>query len=217
VDQEVGRLLDALRDDGGLARTVVLVTSDHGESLGEHEYYFDHGEDLFDPSLRVPLIVSAPGGRQGVRNGAFASTLDVMPTLLDAVKVSYPPELAGHSLYPALTGGELPPRERLFAQNDLNLRGTFDRRFKLVATPVGDNDQWGLYDRQADPREVVNVRQRKLEDFRVQRRELDLYFERMEKEWAGTRRLVAGKPGESRITPEACEQLRALGYVQHCN
>ena len=42
-------------------RTLVVVTSDHGESLGEHDYYFDHGEDLFDPSLRIPLLVAGPG------------------------------------------------------------------------------------------------------------------------------------------------------------
>ena len=66
VDQEVGRVVDAL--DGPLRsrdRTVVVLTSDHGESLGEHDYYFDHGEDLFDPSLRIPLIVVSPARRPG--------------------------------------------------------------------------------------------------------------------------------------------------------
>src|SRR6185436_19717559 len=61
VDQEVGRVLDALAASAAAARTLVVVTSDHGESLGEHDYYFDHGEDLFDPCLRIPLIVKAPG------------------------------------------------------------------------------------------------------------------------------------------------------------
>ena len=215
VDREVGELLAALGEGGLLSRTVVLISSDHGESLGEHGYFFDHGEDLFEPSLRVPLVISAPGARPG-RSDVFASTLDVLPTLLDAVKVSYPPELAGISLYPELTGGRSAARERLFAQNDVNLRGTFDRRYKLVATPVGDKDQWALFDRSTDPGETRNVRGERLDDFRIQRRELDLYFERMEKEWVKTRRLVEGRPGEGRITPEACEQLRALGYVQNC-
>ena len=80
VDQEVGRVLDALRETGQLARTVVMVTSDHGESLGEHEYYFDHGEDLFEPSLRIPLVIAAPGAKPGQRNDAMASTLDLLPT-----------------------------------------------------------------------------------------------------------------------------------------
>lgn len=217
ADREVGRVLEALRENGRLARSAVLITSDHGESLGEHDYFFDHGEDLFDPSLRVPLLVWAPGATPGLRSDVFASTLDVLPTLLDAVKVSYPPDLAGLSLYPELAGGQAASRQRLFAQNDLNLRGTFDRHYKLVATPVGENDQWALFDRVADPAETRNVRQQRLDDFRVQRRELDIYFERMDKEWASTRRLVEGRPaGEGELTPRACEQLRALGYVQQC-
>jgi len=217
VDREVGKVLDALRETGLLDRTVLMLTSDHGESLGEHEYYFDHGEDLFDPSLRVPLIVLAPGAHKGARTPAYASTLDVFPTILDALKVSFPPDLAGHSLAPALTGGQLAPRERMFAQNDLNLRGTFDRRLKLVATPVRDTDKLELFDRQQDPGETRNVRASRPDDFRVQRRELDLYFERMDREWVATRRLVQGAPGEGRMTPEACEQLKALGYVQQCS
>jgi arylsulfatase len=216
VDEEVGRVLEGLRQGGRLARTVVAVTSDHGESLGEHDYYFDHGEDLFDPSLRIPLILRTPDSQAG-RSAVLASTLDLLPTLLDAVKVSYPPDLAGQSLLPELLGGRGPQRQRLFAQNDLNLRGTFDARFKLVATPVGDKDQWALYDRQRDPLETNNVRSMRLDDFRVQRRELDLYFEKMEREWVGTRRLVFGKPGEGKMTPEACEQLKALGYVGECS
>jgi arylsulfatase A-like enzyme len=212
VDEHVGRVLDALAEQGRLARTVVAVTSDHGESLGEHDYYFDHGENLFEPSLRIPLLLAAPGVKPQ-RSDALASTLDLLPTLLDAVKVSYPPELAGRSLLPGLIGGKAQPPERLFAQNDYNLRASFDERLKLVATPVGDKDQWGLYDRQRDPGETRNVRQQRLDDFRVERRELDLYFELMEREWVATRRLVIGKPGEGKMTPEACEQLKALGYA----
>ena len=213
ADREIGRVIDGLRAAGQLERTVVMVTSDHGESLGEHDYYFDHGEDLFDPSLRVPMIVVLPGGPREKKSDAYASTLDVLPTLLDAAKVSYPPELAGQSLLSHVEGRPAPSRERLFAQNDLNLRATFDRRYKLVATPVGDNDQWSLYDRAADPAETRNLRPERLDDFRIQRREIDLYFERMDKEWVRTRPLVEGKPGERRMTAPACEQMRALGYV----
>jgi arylsulfatase A-like enzyme len=214
VDEEVGRVLSALHDSGRAQDTMVVLASDHGESLGEHGYYFDHGEDLFEPSLRVPLVVAMPGAKPG-RSDAFASTLDILPTILDGVKVSYPPDLAGQSLLPAVAGGKLSARTRLFAQNDYNLRGTFDDRLKLVATPVtGDRDQWALYDRQADPGEAHNVRQQRLDDFRIQRRELDLYFERMDAEWLVTRRLVEGKPGAPKMTRAQCEQLVALGYIE---
>jgi arylsulfatase A-like enzyme len=116
ADREVGRILDAWRTSPAAQRTVVVVTSDHGESLGEHGYYFDHGPDLFDPCLHVPLLMSVPGAAGGTRLASLASTLDIVPTVLDAVKVSYPPGLSGRSLLPALMGRTTPIRERLLAQ-----------------------------------------------------------------------------------------------------
>ena len=117
----------------------MVVTSDHGESLGEHDYYFDHGEDLFDPSPAHPADRRACRARRAARAAdALASTLDLVPTVLDAVKVSYPPDLAGTSLLPALRGQPLAGRDRLFARNDRNLTASFDARFKVVATPADD-------------------------------------------------------------------------------
>ena len=216
VDAEVGRLLEVLQGQKLLERTVVVLTSDHGESLGKHDYYFDHGENLFDPSLAVPLIVAAPGGPAGRRSPVFASTLDVLPTILDAVKVSYPPDLSGQSLLAevASTGaGPDPGRERLFAQNDRNLSATFDRQHKLVATPQDDGGATlALYERgpAGETRDVARARP---EVLRQARRELETYQERGDREWGPTRSRVQGKPGEGKMSGEACEQLRALGYA----
>ena len=104
VDAEVGRVLQALDASRVRDRTLVLLSSDHGESLGEHDYFFDHGENLFDPSQRIPLVLAGPGIEAGRRSKALATTLDFVPTLLDAVKVSYPPDLAGLSLLAASAG-----------------------------------------------------------------------------------------------------------------
>jgi arylsulfatase A-like enzyme len=215
VDEEVGKVMEALRESPAGGRTVVLLTSDHGESLGEHDYYFDHGEDVFEPSLAIPLILAGPGVAPGVRVDAFASTLDVVPTLLDAVKVSYPPELAGTSLLPIARGEGAGP-ERLFAQNDRNLSATWDRRFKLVATPVGDGRRLALYDRTRDAGETRDRARARPDELRVQTRELEQHLERADREWAATRRLTAGASGEPKMSPEACEKLKALGYVQQC-
>jgi len=212
VDQEVGRVMDALRESGAADRTVVMLTSDHGESLGEHDYYFDHGEDVFEPSLAVPLIVAGPGVPAGRRVSGFASTLDVVPTLLDAVKVSYPPELGGTSLLPLVRGESAGP-DRLFAQNDRNLAATWDRRFKLVATPVADSWRVALYDRARDPAETRDQSRALPDDARVQTRELEQHLERADREWAVTRRLTEGAAAEGAMSPEACEKLKALGYA----
>jgi arylsulfatase A-like enzyme len=212
ADEQVGQILDALDASGRRSRTVVVLTSDHGESLGEHDYYFDHGEDLFDPSLAIPLIVSVPGAPPGRRSPVLASTLDILPTVLDAVKVSYPPDLAGTSLLPAVTGGAPPFRDRLFAGNDRNLTATFDERWKLVATPGDQTPRYALFDRKADPGEARDVAAGQPEESRRHRRELELFQERSDREWSTMRNLVQGVPGAGKMTGEACERLKALGY-----
>jgi arylsulfatase A-like enzyme len=87
VDRELGRLLEALRADGALDDTLVIVTADHGESLGEHRYWFEHGMYAYENTCRVPLIVRLPprdGAPPplGVRQGEI-SLVDLAPTLLD--------------------------------------------------------------------------------------------------------------------------------------
>jgi arylsulfatase A-like enzyme len=213
VDEEVGRMLEALRASGAWDRTLVVLTSDHGESLGEHGYYFDHGEDLFDPSLRIPLIVSYSGALPG-RNKAPASTLDIVPTILDALKVSYPPELSGRSLLGAVRGQAGGEGGRLFARNDRNLNAAWDGNMKIVATPQ-ENGGWrfALYDRLRDPGEGKDVSGSSPADVRGWRRELELFLERSDREWARTRGLLEGVPAPATMSIDACENLKALGYV----
>jgi len=213
VDQEVGRIMDALEATAGGKKTVMVLTSDHGESLGEHDYYFDHGEDLFEPSLAVPLVVKVPGGKAGVRSRVFASTLDVAPTVLDAVKVSYPPELGGISLLGELVGKTAAGRERLFAQNDRNLVATWDRRFKIVGTPTDDGMRYALYDRASDSGETRDVSKARPDELNAQRRVLEAFMEASEREWAQTRRLLGSPPPPTKLSPEACQKLESLGYV----
>jgi arylsulfatase A-like enzyme len=211
ADAEVGRVLDALERSAVRDRTLVLLASDHGESLGEHDYYFDHGENLFDPSLRVPLILAGPGIKPG-RSSELASTLDIVPTLLDAVKVSYPPDLAGTSLLGALRGEPL-ARRRLPGQNDRNLLATWDRRYKLVATPVGSEARYALYDRQSDPGETRDAGPANASVLREERRELELFRERIDAQLVRTRRLLEGRPSGEPLSIEACDRLKAMGYV----
>ena len=214
VDAEVGKLLEALDRSLVRDRTLVVITSDHGESLGEHDYYFDHGEDLLDPSMRIPLIVAGPGVKAGARTDVLATTLDLVPTVLDAVKVSYPPELAGESLLPATRGERRPARPRLQGQNDRNLLGAWDRRFKIVANPSEAGPRYALYDREADPGETRDLSRAQPERAREERRELELFRERIDAQLVKTRRLLEGQSREERLTPEACERLKALGYGQ---
>jgi len=217
VDHEVGEVVRALRSSKVGDRTLVIVTSDHGESLGEHDYYFDHGENVFDPCLRIPMLIVEPGAA-AARTQTLASTLDLMPTILDAAKVSYPPDLAGSSLLPVVEGRAAATAERLEAQNDRDLAASFDHRFKTVRTPTDAGGRFALYDRREDPGEVHDAGAARADELRVGRREIELFLERADREWVRTRALIQGRPpeGEGKMTAGACEQMKALGYVQQC-
>ena len=214
VDAEVGRVLQALDASAVRDRTLVLLSSDHGESLGEHGYFFDHGENLFDPSMRVPLLLAGPGMAAGRRSDALATTLDLVPTLLDALKVSYPPDLAGLSLLGALRGEPGVGRARLPGQNDRNLLGAWGARFKIVATPAESGTRYALFDRAKDPGETQDASGTFAETMREERRELELFRERIDAQLVRTRRLLEGRSGEERLSAVACENLKAMGYVQ---
>ncbi len=82
VDHEFGRLIASLRERGLLEKTLVILTSDHGEGLGEHAYYFEHGGEVYEDNSKVPLIVRYPDGRvAGTRVRELVSLMDVPPTV----------------------------------------------------------------------------------------------------------------------------------------
>ena len=112
VDDQVGRLLAALDDLGATDETVVVVTSDHGEMLGDHDLMSKLG--FHDQSFHIPLIVRAPaatvtaGSTASAAEGrvveGFTENIDVMPTVLDLAGVEVPRQCQGRSLRPFLDG-----------------------------------------------------------------------------------------------------------------
>jgi arylsulfatase A-like enzyme len=215
VDTHVERVFQALDREALLATTTVLLTSDHGESFGEHDYYFDHGANLHDACQRVPLIVWSRGAKPS-RPGVLASTLDVMPTLLDAARVSYPSGLAGRSLLPFASGREESTRTELFGENDRGWSGAWDRRFKVVRRPGAGETVERAYDRATDPREELPHGALGVPATRLSR-SLSSFVEVSERSRARTRAMLeGGGGGANRMSKEGCEQLRALGYIDEC-
>ncbi|MCK6523462.1 sulfatase-like hydrolase/transferase [Myxococcota bacterium] len=105
ADALTGQLLDQLDALGVLDDTIIVLTADHGESLTEHDYLFEHGDNLYDPSLRVPLIIRAPGKLPaGARVPCQVSNLDVTPTV--RALLGWPTaDLDGRDLTPLVGGG----------------------------------------------------------------------------------------------------------------
>jgi arylsulfatase A-like enzyme len=97
LDAQVGRLLDGLAARGLWRRAVIVFSADHGEALGEDDYWFAHGEHLTAPSVQIPLFVRAPGVSPA-RRADPASLVDLFPTLLGLAGVTPPPGQRGRDL-----------------------------------------------------------------------------------------------------------------------
>jgi arylsulfatase len=165
IDDQVGRMLAALESSGQRENTLVIFTSDHGETLGDHGLLWK-GCRFYESLVHVPLIFSWPGHfAAGLRNNALVELTDLVPTLLDAVGLPTTPHVQGRSLMPILTGAANPEMHRDFVRSEyhdaLNQRFAShanmlrDDRYKLVVyhgQEVGE-----LYDLQEDPDEFVNL------------------------------------------------------------
>ena len=122
ADAEAGRLIDALRARWGRADTLVAMTSDHGESLGEHGESA-HGYGIYDATQRIPLVISAPGLPPGLVVNAPVRLVDVAPTILALAAARALPDTSGRDLRPVWEGVEPTGRvaylETLATRHDL--------------------------------------------------------------------------------------------------
>jgi len=124
VDANLGRLFDALKAAGQWEDTLIIFTSDHGEQIGDHWLIGKMG--YFDASYHIPLIVHAPGSdfdaMRGRRINAFTENVDIMPTMLDWLKLDIPHQCEGASLLPLLQSGQSPAGWRDAAHWEFDFR-----------------------------------------------------------------------------------------------
>ncbi len=165
IDDVMGRILETLEETGQRERTVIIFTSDHGETLGDHGL-IQKGCRFYEGLVRVPLIFSLPGHFEGgLRSDALVGLLDKTPTLLDLAGLEVPDRMQGMSLLPILRGGASPDHHRDFVRCEFydaldQPDGTFatmyrDRRYKLVMYHGHAHGE--LYDLEADPDEFENL------------------------------------------------------------
>ena len=207
ADHLVGLLLEHLEHRGLLDQVVLALTADHGESLTEHDYLFDHGDDLYDPSLRVPLIVRYPPSLPAaLRQPCQVATLDLAPTLLELAHVPDTAPRDGHSLLPMLQGGECQAQDVVsttvagrFVERppvDHSLRA---RDRKYIQHEQGDAE---LYDLLQDPGELRDLSDERPEEASA----LSLVLS----ETLGAEVEVQGPE----MGAETQDALRALGYIE---
>lgn len=209
ADAELGRLLAGIRGRWGESGLVVVVTSDHGESLGEHAEP-THSYTIYDATQRVPLLMSGPGLAAGRVIEAQVRLIDVAPTLLGLVGAAPLTGVAGMDLRPLIAGSEREERiaylETLATQIDFRwspLLGLRTGRFKYIRAPRPE-----LYDLVADPGETIN----RADDEPDRVAALDLQLSALLKGMAEM--AAARSPGALvELSKPDRERLRSLGYL----
>jgi arylsulfatase A-like enzyme/tetratricopeptide (TPR) repeat protein len=203
ADAQLGRLLDFLERQGLRGRTLVVVTSDHGEGLGEHGEE-EHMMFLYDSTLRVPLLLSWPGVLPaGARVKGQLRSVDVLPTLLDLLGLPVSPA-TGVSRAASLKAGSRIPDGESYAESLYGsihfgyapLRALRAEGWKYVEAPRSE-----LYDLKTDPGEAKNLLGPRKQ-----------VADRMRGRLRGYETAVAGAPV---VAPDAgtLERMAALGYV----
>lgn len=169
ADSALADFVAYLQKQGWYENSLIIVAGDHGEGLGEHKEE-THGIFLYDSTTRIPLIMKLPGrtGAGRVVN-AQVRTMDILPTVLDLVRVRAPEHLDGESLRPYFAGSETSERT-VFGQTDYPLRFGWAplRSVRAEGSKFIEAPQPELYDLHADPRELNNVYQQnaRVQEFR---------------------------------------------------
>jgi arylsulfatase A-like enzyme len=149
MDEQIGRILAALEVSGRAANTIIVFSSDHGLALGSHGLLGK--QNLYEHSMRAPLIISGPGVPAGKRSAALCHLHDIFPTLGDLAGVPAPAGNEGQSLGPVLRGKTDRGRGVIGTAYRTVQRAITDGRWKLIAYPQVPRVQ--LFDLVADPDE----------------------------------------------------------------
>jgi arylsulfatase A-like enzyme len=216
---------EILRAWDGLGPSVVVYLADHGETLSERPFVFDHGDRVYDEQIRIPLFLRLQDGAgAGTRVTGPVHQVDVMPTLLSILGLTQAlpreREMQGRSLWPALLSGAPLPERPMFSlarPEPDRVTGLLEPmvrsglvsavrfgRYKLNAYPTATGHTYELFDLAEDPLEQNNLVQDKPELAEPLRAELEAW------------RAHAGQddiPAPT-LSAESAAALRALGYLQ---
>jgi iduronate 2-sulfatase len=156
TDAQIGRVLDELERLDLARNTIVILWGDHGWNLAEHTLWCKHS--CYETSMRVPLIIRAPGFQGGLKTDALAELIDVYPTLCELARVPVPSHVQGRSFVPLMRDPGQDWKEQAigrFTQGDTIRTGNF--RFTEYTERERGPIARMLYDHRADPGEDINI------------------------------------------------------------
>jgi arylsulfatase A-like enzyme len=199
-DYALATLLRGLESAGALDSTIVVVTADHGEEFQEHGR-LRHGSQLYEESIRVPLIITGPGVPAG-RRADMAQSIDLLPTIAGLLTLTPPPELPGRDLLATQEGRDAVAETGMGIHPEGGLTEVISLRtprWKLIRTPAIGGVE--LYDLTRDPGELVND---------TSGTSASALGEQLDR-WAA---VVPAAPQADGADPTLRAKLRQLGYVQ---
>jgi len=169
VDTCIKRIIDLIEKDKNLKNTIIIITSDHGESLLEHEIFFDH-HGLYDVSIHVPLIIHDFRKDLKTKNSALVQHTDLFPTILDLLKFDIKTDFDGASLVPLINMRKKRIRKYIFVEeaHTQRKRAIRTKQYKYIQAVDkkrivcryckrihGEEEE--LYDLKKDPEEKENI------------------------------------------------------------
>ena len=196
VDSYVGKLIKKLDLD---KNSLFIITSDHGEEFFEHTV-LGHGYNLYQKSIRIPLIITLPHNSESKIVEKDVSIVDIMPTILDILKIDCPDHIVGKSLL------QRSKSEYNFTEIDIfsNSKAIITSEWKYIYNYKDKSEQ--LFNLKADPLELNNYIDRDPMQGKLLKSRLF--------EWVSTAKKYPPTRHQAKLTPEEKEKLKALGYVR---
>jgi len=207
ADSQVGRLIRELKEKGIYRNTVIVLTGDHGESLGEHGEK-THGFFIYNATLHIPVMIHMPDGPTAKTVADLVSLTDLMPTVLAFLKLDTPSGVQGRNLLPLLLEKKKEEPRSLYAETFLprlhfnwsELRGSETENYHFIDAPKPE-----LYDLKKDPGETNNLYGQKKAVAEEMRNKLTTLIQQY-----GDGQELAQKTG---LDPALMERLKSLGYA----
>jgi arylsulfatase A-like enzyme/Flp pilus assembly protein TadD len=207
ADVQVGRVMSFLKANNIYRNTLIVLTGDHGESLGEHGEK-THGFFIYNATLHVPVLIHLPGTTSTKTVSELVSLADLMPTVLEVLKVEIPAEVQGHGLLPVMVPKKAEQSRSLYAETFLprlhfnwsELRAVETDRYQFIDAPKPE-----LYDLSKDPGETQNL----YADKKAVAGELRNRLTTLLGQYSAGQEL-AEKTG---LDPALMERLKSLGYA----
>ena len=207
TDNEIGKILNLLKEKKLLDTTIIIITSDHGEELADHRGIYGHETIPYDTLIKVPLIIKIPGimaKKRIITNQV--QLIDLMPTLLNITGIRTPEGIDGMNLIPLIKGNRI--ESNSFSEQNWKTKHVISiRKDGLKYLYNTKTDKGMLFNLKEDPYELNELQGNNEIKKRLKKEILDYYKENLEKS-------VKTKHNKTvRISDETIEKLKEIGYI----